>query len=132
MSSEQSLKDVFNSIKESLLTNNVIQLNNLISEDYIGFSLHGTIESKSDIIKSFKPNSVKLSVYSVEDMSIEIFKNIGVITGKGIISGKYQSFEFHHNVLFTDIFKLVKGNWKYYKSQVTEIRSALTGTMLKS
>lgn len=124
MSSEQTLNDVFNSIKESLLTNNVIQLNNLISEDYIGFSLHGTIELKSDIIKSFNPNGVKLSIYSVEDMTIEIFRNIGIITGKGIIAGKFQSFEFHHNVLFTDIFILQNQNWKYYKSHVTEIKTA--------
>ena len=57
---------------------------------------------------------------------IEIYEtvnNIGLITGKGIISGKYQAFEFNHIVLFTDIFKLVDGNWKYYKSQVTEIKT---------
>ena len=54
----------------------------------------------------------------------EISNSIGLITGKGRIEGEYGEYEFQHEVLFTDIFKFKNDGWQYYKSQVTEIKSA--------
>ena len=124
MTNKNSLSHAFNSLKNALLECDVKKLDELISEDYVGFSLHGTIETKKDILNNFNPNGVKLKTYFVENVEYELFDNIGLIRGKGSIAGKYQTFEFHHIVLFTDIFKLVDNKWKYYKSQVTEIKSA--------
>ncbi len=124
MENEELLSNVFNSFKNALIERDVEKLDKIISDEYIGFSLHGTIETKRDILNNFKPNGVEITKYLVEDVKYETVNSIGLVTGKGIISGKYQAFEFNHIVLFTDIFKLVEGIWKYYKSQVTEIRSA--------
>ena len=96
----------------------------LISDDYQGFSLHGTIENKEIILQTFKPGSISLSEYSVEDIKCEVSSSFGIIIGKGRIEGRYGEYEFQHEVLFTDIFKFMNDSWPYYKSQVTEIKSA--------
>lgn len=124
MGNEKTLLAVFEELKEALIECNVNKLEKIISDDYQGFSLNGTIESKENILQSFKPGSISLSEYSVEDIKCEMSNSFGIITGKGRIEGRYGEYEFQHDVLFTDIFKFMNDSWQYYKSQVTEIKSA--------
>jgi len=124
MRNEKALLAVFEELKEALINCNVNKLEKLISDDYQGFSLNGTIESKEIILQTFKPGSISLSEYSVEDIKIELSNSFGIITGKGRIEGRFGEYEFQHEVLFTDIFKFINDSWQYYKSQATEIKSA--------
>ena len=124
MNNRKSLSEIFEELKNALRTCNVQELEKIVSDEYKGFSLHGTIETKKDILENFSPGIISLSEYLVEDIEYEVFSNIGIVSGKGTISGSYNKYEFQHNVLFTDIFKYVNENWKYYKSQSTEIKTA--------
>ena len=124
MGNEKTLLAVFEELKEALIECNVNKLEKIISDDYQGFSLNGTIESKENILQTFKPGSISLSEYSVKDIKCEMSNSFGIITGKGRIEGRYGEYEFQHDVLFTDIFKFMNNSWQYYKSQVTEIKSA--------
>ncbi len=121
MNAKEELVNVFEELKEALLNCNQNKLNQLIRDDYKGFGLNGTIENKLDILSNFKPGCIQLSKYDVEELDVEIFDTVGIITGKGIIEGSYGNYKFAHNVLFTDIFVIENEKWKYYKSQVTEI-----------
>lgn len=122
MQKKEELLSAFNKLKNALKENDVKTLDEMIYDDYKGYSLNGTVETKKEIINSFKPGGVILTEYSVEDIDFEISDNIGIISGKGFISGKFEEFNFKHNVLFTDIFKMCDTGWKYFKSQVTEIK----------
>ena len=124
MNNREGLSKVFEDLKKALRKCSVQELKELILDDYKGFSLHGTIETKEDILENFSPGIISLSEYLVEDIEYEVFGNIGIVSGKGTISGSYNKYEFHHKVLFTDIFKYVNESWKYYKSQATEIKIA--------
>jgi len=124
MEKEKTLLAAFEEFKEALIECNVNILERIISDDYQGFSLHGTIESKEEILQAYKPGNISLSEYAVEDIKYEVSNSIGIITGKGKIEGRYGEYEFQHDVLFTDIFKFVNDRWLYYKSHVTEIKSA--------
>jgi len=123
MNNIKGLSEIFEELKKAFKTCNVQELEKLVLDDYKGFSLHGTIETKKDILENFKPGIISISEYLVEDIEYALFANIGIVSGKGTISGSYNKYEFQHNVLFTDIFKYVNENWRYYKSQVTEIKS---------
>lgn len=124
MRNEKALLALFEELRDAQIECNVDSLERLISDDYQGFSLNGTIESKETILQTFKPGSISLSEYAVEDIKIEMSNILGIITGKGRIEGRYGEYEFQHEVLFTDIFKFMNGSWQYYKSQATEIKSA--------
>ncbi len=124
MNKKEELKTTFNNLITALKENNINALENIVANDYIGFSLHGTIETKNDILNSFGVNGVVLSEYSVEEIVFEQIGDVGIVSGKGLIAGKFQEINFQHNVLFIDIFKFYDSNWKYYRSQVTEIKSA--------
>ena len=124
MSNVEKLLSVFEELKGAILKCDERRLDELISDDYQGFSLNGTIETKEIILQTFKPGCIRISKYIAEDVKCEISDSYGIITGKGEIEGSYDGIEFQHQVLFTDIFKYINKNWQYYKSQTTEIKSA--------
>ena len=115
------LKQAFENLKDALKRCNSDVLNTLIHETYRGYSLHGTIETKKDVLDSFAPGRVEITNYSVTDETYEILGDAGIITGRGTIVGSLGEYTFNHDVLFTDIFVFENEQWFYYKSQVTEI-----------
>jgi hypothetical protein len=123
MRNEKTLLSVFEELKNALIKCDENRLNEIISDDYQGFSLHGTIENKEIILQTFKPGSIELTKYTTSDIQYEMTNDLGIISGKGSIEGIYGGNIFQHEVLFTDIFKYVNDKWKYYKSQATEITS---------
>ena len=123
MRNEKTLLSVFEELKNALIECDENRLDEIISDDYQGFSLHGTIENKEIILQTFKPGSIELTKYTTCDIQYEVTNDLGIISGKGSIEGIYGENKFQHEVLFTDIFKYVNDKWKYYKSQVTEITS---------
>lgn len=122
MSKEKQLLSVFEALREALFECNQSKLAELISDEYQGFSLNGTIENKEIVLQAYKPGCIKLSKYHIEDMKCEVSADFGIITGKGRIEGSYGEYDFHHDVLFTDVFKLIHERWQYYRSQATEIK----------
>jgi len=123
MKNEKALLSVFEELKNALIECDENRLDEIISDDYQGFSLHGTIETKEIVLQTFKPGSIELAKYTTGDIQYDVTDDLGIITGKGSIEGIYGEFKFQHEVLFTDIFKYVNDKWRYYKSQVTEIAS---------
>jgi hypothetical protein len=124
MRNEKTLLSVFEELKNALIECNENKLDDIISDDYQGFSLNGTIENKEIVLQTFKPGNIELTKYTTSEMHCEVYNDLGIISGRGSIEGIYGENRFQHEVLFTDIFKYMNDKWKYYKSQVTEIASA--------
>jgi len=121
MKNTEGLINAFEELKNALRTCSVENLEEMILEDYRGFSINGTIEVKGDILMYFKPGGIKLSKYEVLEVEYKVYSEIGIVSGKGVIEGSYEEHKFQHKVFFIDIFKYVNNNWRYFKSQVTEI-----------
>ena len=116
MNNKENLIKTFENLREALKTCNVQELKKIILEEYRGFTLNGTIEVKDDILMYFKPGGIKLLKYEVLEVDYEVFSEIGIVSGKGVIAGSYEEHQFQHAVLFVDIFKYVNDNWRYFKS----------------
>ena len=123
MKNKEGLIKAFEKLKNALITCSVGKLEEMILGDYRGFSLNGTIEVKDDILMYFNPGGIKLSKYEILEVEYEVFSEIGIVSGIGVIEGSYEEHKFKHKVLFIDIFKYENDNWRYFKSQVTETQS---------
>ena len=63
MRNEKTLLSVFEELKNALIECDENRLDEIISDDYQGISLHGTIENKEIVLKTFKPGSIKLTEF---------------------------------------------------------------------
>lgn len=121
MQPEQELLNVFNAVKDALMSNDTEAIGQIFSDDYRGHNLRGDVDSRDEIIEAYRPGNVRLTVYDVQEIKAEVVGDIGLVTGIGTITGQYGEIKFEHRIRFIDIFIRRSSRWQYYLSQGTEI-----------
>jgi ketosteroid isomerase-like protein len=116
-----SLLAAFEAVRDALLAGDTAALRELYAEDFRSHSLRGDVEGRKAVLEAFGPDGVRLDMFEVEDLAVEVFGDVGVLTGLGSISGRYDRTEFRHRIRFVDIFLRRDGRWRYRFSQSTEI-----------
>ncbi len=117
----EGLLAAYQAVREALIAGDGKALRGLYAEDFRSHSLHGDVEDLAAVLDAYGPGGVRLDVFEVEDLTAEVFGEVGLLTGLGSISGSYDATEFRHRVRFVDIYLRRDGRWRYYFSQSTEI-----------
>ena len=117
----ESLLAAFHAVRAGLLSNDTEALDELYAEDFRSHSIRGDVEGREAVLEAFKPGGVRLEMFEVEGLAVEVIGEIGLLTGLGSMSGRYDDMEFRHRVRFVDIFLWRAGRWLYRFSQSTEI-----------
>jgi ketosteroid isomerase-like protein len=115
------LLEAFRSVRDALLAGDTEAIRELYAEDFRSHSLHGDVEGREAVLEAFAPGGVSLDMFEVEDLAVEVFGEVGILTGLGSISGRFERKEFRHRVRFVDVFLRRDGRWRYHFSQSTEI-----------
>ena len=115
------LLEAFRGVRDALLSGDPEAIRELYAEDFRSHSLSGDVEGREAVLAAFGPGGVKLDMFEAEDLTVEVFGDIGILTGLGSISGSYEKTEFRHRVRFVDVFLRRAGRWRYHFSQSTEI-----------
>jgi ketosteroid isomerase-like protein len=117
----ESLLTAFRAVRDALLAGDTEAIRDLYDEDFRSHSLSGEIEGREEALEAFGPGGVRLEMFEVEDLTAEIFGEVGILTGLGSIGGRFDKKEFRHRVRFVDVFLRRDGRWRYHFSQSTEI-----------
>jgi ketosteroid isomerase-like protein len=117
----EGLLEAFRGVRDALLAGDTEAIRDLYAEDFRSHSLHGDVEGREAVLEAFAPGRVSLEMFEVEDLEVEVFGEVGILTGLGSISGRFDRKEFRHRVRFVDIFVRREGRWRYHFSQSTEI-----------
>ena len=121
MTGKIGLLETFDKLRDALFDNDARILNLLIAEEYIGFDPLGNPQDKKMSLDTYKPDAAKLDKYEAEDVEVRLIGDVGIITGKGYISGTFEGFEF------VDLTKAFLPSyhrelrWQLYLSQVTPL-----------
>lgn len=116
-----SLLAAFHAVRDALLAGDTAAIRGIYAEGFRSHSLVGEVEGRESVLAAFGPGGVALDMFEVEDLAVEIFGDVGILTGLGSISGRFDRTEFRHRVRFVDIFLRRDGLWRYHFSQSTEI-----------
>jgi ketosteroid isomerase-like protein len=117
----EGLLAAFRAVRDALVAGDRAAILELYAEDFRSHSLRGDVEGRDAVLEAFGPGGVKLDMFEVEDLAVEVFGDVGLLTGLGQISGRFEKTEFRHRVRFVDIFLRRDGRWRYHFSQSTEI-----------
>jgi len=123
LDSKTELLTTFERFKQALFQCDSDVLRQLIAEDYRGFDPQGLAQNKSSVLEAYCSEGVDLQIYEVEELETAIIESVGIITGKGRISGKYKEIYFDHVVRFVDLYIRSAGSWQLYYSQVTPLQA---------
>lgn len=117
----EGLLAAFRAVRDALLAGDAEALRDFYAEDFRSHSLRGDVEGRAAVLEAYGPGGVRLDVFEVEDLAVEVIGEVGLLTGLGSISGSYDKTEFRHRVRFVDIYLWRDGRWRYHFSQSTEI-----------
>ena len=123
MSFESELKDFIEELHRVERSLDFEKLADLIDESYIGFDEKGERIGKSDLIQQFKDPSLKFNVHEVSELEYRVYGEMGIVTGKVKLEGRYAKAEFQGNYIFTDVCVRRDGQWQVVLSQMTGIPS---------
>ncbi len=116
----KELLGAFEAVREALLSSDLERLRGLYDEEFRSHTVRGGVEGRGAVLDAYKPGGVRLDMFEVEDLMAEVIGEVGLLTGLGTISGRYENLEFRHRVRFVDIYLWRDGRWRYYFSQSTE------------
>ena len=102
LDSKTELLSSFERFKQALFKCDSDALRQLIAEEYRGFDALGLAQNKSVILEAYCSGGVELEAYEIEELEASVIESIGIITGKGRISGKFREYYFDHVVRFFD------------------------------
>jgi ketosteroid isomerase-like protein len=117
----ESLLDAFHAVRDALLSNDTESLGELYDEDFRAHSVRGEVEGRGAVLEAFRPGGIRLEMFEIEDLEVEMIGEVGILTGLGLVSGRSDNTEFRHRVRFVDVFLRRDGRWRYHFSQSTEI-----------
>mgnify|MGYP001027529833 CR=1 FL=1 len=117
----EGLLAAFRAVRDALLAGDTEALRDLYAEDFRSHSIRGDVEGRADVLEAYGPGGVRLDMFEVEDLAAEVRGEVGLLTGLGSVSGRYDRTEFRHRVRFVDIYLWRDGRWRYFLSQSTEI-----------
>lgn len=117
----EGLLAAFQAVRRALLSCDVESLRDLYDEEFRSHTVQGGVEGRAAVLDAYGPGGVRLDVFEVEDLTAEVFGDVGLLTGLGSVSGSYDKTEFRHRVRFADIYLWRDGRWRFHFSQSTEI-----------
>jgi ketosteroid isomerase-like protein len=121
MTEDAAVLACFNAFRDALMTNDLETLDGLMTPDYRSFNLRGVLEGREVVLEAYGAGDVQLNVWEVTDLQVEVFSEVGVLTGKGFIAGTWQGNEWSHHLRFLDIYRKTHGSWQLHLSQSTPL-----------
>jgi len=121
MSTEEQILETAEKIKTALFNQDTEALTQLFAEDYRSFDIRGLEENRDLTLSVYKSGGADMEVYDMDEVQVNVFGEVGIMTGRGTIRGKFEGHVFGHIIRFTDVYILREHGWQVWISHATEI-----------
>lgn len=119
MADEENLMEAFHAFRDALMACDSDALDSLLASDYRSYNLQGHLEGREVVLNAYVPGLATLEKWEIEEVEVELFSEVGVITGKGYLAGRWQGEPWSHHLRFMDVWVRRDGRWQTLLSQAT-------------
>jgi ketosteroid isomerase-like protein len=119
MSAKEEVLLAFQSFRDALYKCDTQELNRLLAQDYRGYNLAGHLEGRDLVLEAYSPGRAVLERFDAEELHVDVIGDVGILTGKGYISGHYEEEPWEHTLRFCDIYVRGAEGWQLFLSQAT-------------
>jgi hypothetical protein len=119
--SKEALLAAFHRFRDALFACDTDTLDALLAEDYRSYSLRGELEDRNVVLDAYRPGFAELKDFEISELRIEVFSEVGIITGKGYVAGRWGGEPWSHHLRFCDIYVDRDGSWQILLSQATPL-----------
>lgn len=119
LKAERQLLKLNQRLGEAQLNRDVLSLERLIADDYLGFDPQGMQCSKSDFVGRFASGRLLITRFQFEEVRVRVFGAAAVMTGRIRTAGTFSGVPFDGWYRYTDVWAERNGKWSLVASQVT-------------
>lgn len=117
--SQEAVLSVSSRFRDALFACDTETLETLLAEDFRSYNLRGELEDRTVVLEAYRPGVTELTDYEVTDLQVEVFTEVGILTGKGYVAGTWKGHPWSHHLRFCDVYVLRNGTWKILLSHAT-------------
>ena len=103
----------------AIARNNVEEMKSFMSEDWVCIATDGGITKLDDFLREIEKGDLIHSEMSVEESRVRVYRDSGVITGKGHSKGTYKGRSFSFYEWSTSFFVFDGTKWKCVLTMLT-------------
>jgi hypothetical protein len=119
--SKEALLSVFHRFRDALFACDGETLDALLADDYRSYNLRGQLEDRTMVLNAYRPGGVELTDFEISELRIEVFSEVGILTGKGYVAGRWEGEPWSHHLRFCDIYVDRDGTWQILLSHATPV-----------
>ncbi|MGV8040372.1 MAG: nuclear transport factor 2 family protein [Thermoanaerobaculaceae bacterium] len=124
MTDRDSLRAAFDAIGVALASNDLAALTRLYADDYRGHGVRGEVEDRDLLLATYAPGGVQQYRMADVELEFEVHGGVGVVSGRGLVSGSFAGTPFAHRVRFLEVYLWRDARWQCHRAQCTEIVGA--------
>jgi hypothetical protein len=118
---ETELLVIENRLAEAEKNKDKAALSDLVSPTFEGVDPHGKRINRESFIQAYTSSDFTIQNLNMDNVSVRIFDNIGIILGRSSFKGAFRNQTFEGTAEFMDIWYYNEGKWQLVASQVTPI-----------
>jgi len=106
------------------LTLDLDVIDRLIHPDYVIVQPGGVIETKADVLASYRSGTRHWEAVRVDELDIRLYQDTAVVVGRWLASGRNGLVSFDYQARFLSVWVRLGGQWQNLAYQATEIAHA--------
>jgi ketosteroid isomerase-like protein len=107
--------------RQAILTNNVAQMNNLLSDDYVGITSNGTVETKAQALAQRRAGTVSITKLDLSDVHIRAYGDTAVVTSVADLVGSNGDSDISGKYRYTRVYARRRGAWKIVSFEASRV-----------
>jgi hypothetical protein len=108
---EQVIKQLDHERIQAQIGANVVALDRIYADDFIGIGPSGTVRTKPQVISDFTSGSLKYQSIITEDVLVRVYGNTAVETGRSTMIGQDKGKAVPRDNRFTRVWIKEVGRW---------------------
>ena len=108
--------------RQAEISGDVAALDRLLSDDFVGISMSGEVNTKSQQLNRMRSRALVLTRLELDDMKIKLLGQVAVVTGRARVEGTSDGSSLKGNFRYTRVYlRQPGGAWKVTNFEVTRI-----------
>ena len=119
---KQQVEELEEQWRTAQLNDDVAAMDKLLSDDYIGISLNGEVNTKSQQLDRLRSRRVVLTRLDLSEMKVKLIGSIAIVTSRAMVEGNSDGASVKGLYRYTRVYQhLPVGVWKITSFEATRI-----------
>jgi ketosteroid isomerase-like protein len=104
------------------LAGDIATMDKMLSEDFIGISMSGQVNTKAQLLDRVRAHKVALSKVELSDMKVKLIGGIAIVTSRAEVEGTNEGASVKGTYRYTRVYqRLPSGGWKITSFEATRV-----------